>query len=114
MSLFRLVFREILHRKLSFLLAVVSMAAAVAGLVAALAILQKHDTRTDQIIAAKVTETQQQMAKLEDDYRKVMLKLGFNVLILPKEQNLSDLYADDFASKYMPEQYATSLAKSRV
>jgi len=27
---------------------------------------------------------------------------------------LSDLYADDFASKYMPEEYATRLAKSRV
>jgi hypothetical protein len=114
MSLFRLVFREILHRKLSFLLGVISISVAVAGLVAALAVLQKHDARTGQILAAKEAETQQQMAKLEDDYRKVMLKLGFNVLILPKEQNLGDLYADDFASKYMPEEYATRLAKSRV
>jgi putative ABC transport system permease protein len=114
MRLHRLVFREILHRKLSFTLGVVSAAAAVAGLVAALAMLQKHDARTDQIIAAREAETGRQMAKLQDDYRKVMLKMGFNVLILPKDQNLSDLYADDFASKYMPEEYATRLAKSRV
>ena len=40
--------------------------------------------------------------------------MGFNVLILPKDQNLSDLYADDFASRYMPEEYATRLARSRV
>ena len=39
MSLFRLVFREILHRKLSFLLGVISISVAVAGLVAALAVL---------------------------------------------------------------------------
>ena len=114
MKIHRLVFREILHRKLSFALGVVSASVAVAGLVAALAILQKHDARTEQIITAKEKETEQQMAKLEDDYRKLMLKMGFNVLILPKDQNLGDLYADDYASKYMPEEYATRLAKSRV
>ena len=114
MNLYRLVFREILHRKLSFSLGVISAAVAVAGLVAALAILQKHDARTEQIITAKEAETRQQMVKLEDDYRKLMLKMGFNVMILPKDQNLSDLYADDFASNYMPEEYATRLAKSRV
>ncbi len=114
MNLYRLVFREILHRKLSFALGVTSAAIAVAGLVAALAILQKHDARTELIIFAKEAETRQQMARLEDDYRKLMLKMGFNVMILPKDQNLSDLYADDFASKYMPEEYATRLAKSRV
>lgn len=114
MKLHRLVFREILHRKLSFSLGIISVAVAVACLVGALAILRKHDARTEQIIAAKEAETQQQMANLEDDYRKLMLKMGFNVLILPKDQNLSDLYADDFASKYMPEEYATRLAKSRV
>ena len=114
MNLYRLVFREILHRKLSFSLGVVSAAAAVACLVAELAILQKHDARTEQVITAKEAETRQEMAKLEDDYRKLTLKMGFNVLILPKGQDLSDLYADDFASKYMPEEYATRLAKSRV
>lgn len=114
MNLHRLVFLEIRHRKLNFLLGVVSASVAVACLVAALAILQKHDVRTDQIIAAKETETRRQMAKLEDDYRRLMLKMGFNVLIVPRDQNLSDLYADDFASKYMPEEYATRLAQSRV
>ncbi len=114
MNLHRLVRREILHRKLSFLLGVISAAVAVACLVAELAILQKHDARTEQVIAAKEAETRREMAKLEDDYRKLMLKMGFNVLILPKGQELSDLYADDFATKYMPEEYATRLAKSRV
>lgn len=114
MSLYRLMLREALHRKLGFLLGVVSASTAVACLVAELAILEKHDVRTSQIIAAKESATREQMAKLEDDYRKLMLKMGFNVLILPKDQNLSDLYADDFASKYMPEEYATRLARSRV
>lgn len=114
MNLYRLVLREIIHRPLSFVLAALSASVAVAFLVAAMTILQKHDVRTDQIIAAKEAATRQEMAKLEDDYRKMMLKLGFNVMILPKDQNLSDLYADDYASKYMPEEYATRLARSRV
>ena len=114
MNLHRLVLREVLHRKLSFALGVISASLAVAALVAELSILRKHDARTGQILAAKEAETRQQMAKLEDDYRKLMLKMGFNVLILPKNQNLGDLYADDFASNYMPEEYATRLAKSRV
>ena len=90
------------------------MGVAVAGLIAALSILHKSDLRTDQIIAAKEEAMREQMARLTDDYRKLMLKMGFNVLILPIDQNLSDLYAEDFASKYMPEEYATRLAKSRV
>ena len=54
------------------------------------------------------------MAVLEDDYRKIMLGLGFNVLILPKDQNLADFYAEDFASKLMPENYAERLVQARV
>lgn len=114
MRLHRLILREIAHRKLSFALGALSVTAAVASLVGALAILEKHDRRTEQIIAAKETETRARMATLEDDYRKITKGLGFNVLILPREQNLSDLFADDFASKYMPEPYVERLATSRV
>ena len=114
MNLFRLIFREILFRKLNFSLGVLSVGVAVTCLVGELAILQKHDARTDQIIAAKEAETKTRMVALEDDYRKITKGLGFNVLVLPREQNLSDLFADDFASKYMPEEYVERLAKSRV
>lgn len=114
MNLRRLVLREIGYRRLNFLLGVLSVTVAVACLTAALAILDKHDRRTEQIIAAKEAETREKMAAMQDDYRKLTLKMGFNVLILPKDQNLSDLYAEDYASKYMPEEYATRLAKSRV
>jgi len=114
MSLTRLIFHELWYRRLNFLLGVVSVGVSVACLVAALAILDKHDRRTEQIIAAKEAEVRAKMDAMKDDYRKLMLKMGFNVLILPKDQNLSDLYADDYASKYMPEEYAARLAKSRV
>jgi ABC-type lipoprotein release transport system permease subunit len=114
MTLSRLILREIGYRKLNFALGVFAAAFAVGCLVTQLTILRRHDQRTEQIIAAKQAETQERLAVLEDDYRKLTLKMGFNILILPKDQNLADLYADDFAAKTMPEEYATRLAKSRV
>jgi hypothetical protein len=114
MSIWRLIAKEILHRKLSFGLGVASVAVAVGCLVAELTLLRRTDLRTEAIIAAKEAETHAQMQALEDDYRKITLKLGFNVLILPKDQNLADLYADDYASKLMPEGYAERLARSRI
>jgi ABC-type lipoprotein release transport system permease subunit len=114
MPFYRLILREILYRKSNFALGVLSAAFAVACVVGELALLRQHDAHTEQIIAAKEAETHAKMAVLEDDYRKLMLKMGFNVLILPKDQNLGDLYTDDYASKYMPEEYATRLALSRV
>ena len=114
MTLPRLILREIGYRKLSFALGVLSAAFAVGSLMTQVTVLRRHDARTEQIVADRQAETQQRLAVLEDDYRKLTLKMGFNVLILPKDQNLADLYADDFASKTMPEEYATRLAKSRV
>jgi cell division protein FtsX len=136
MSLWRLVTREVLYRKLNFALALLSVLTAVGCLVAVLTLLHRHDLQTAQLVAAKEAETAARMAEverstsermaafeketavkmkqLEDDYRKIMRNLSFNVLILPKDQNLADLFADDFASKYMPESYADKLAKASV
>ena len=36
--------------------------------------------------------------------------MGFNILILPKDQNLGDFYAENYADKTMPEVYAKQLA----
>ena len=112
MSIWKLVVAEILHRKLNFGLALLSVAVATACLVGAFTLLRAHDLRTDRIIAAKELETQKQMAVMEDDYRKIMKELGFNVLILPGDQDLGDLYTRGYASHYMPEEYAHRLAAS--
>jgi ABC-type lipoprotein release transport system permease subunit len=114
MNLGRLIFCELYFRGMNFFLGVLSVGVAVACLTATLTFLHKHDMRTDQIVAAKEEVTHAQMEALTDDYRKLTLKMGFNIMILPKDQNLGDLYADDFASKYMPEEYALRLARSRV
>jgi len=114
MNVWRLVMKEIAHRRLTFALGALSVLVAVGVLVGALTLLHAHDLRTDQILAEKTTEVKRLGDKLKDDYRKMTLKFGFNLLILPKEQNLGDLYADDYASKLMPEDYVKRLANSEI
>ena len=114
MTIWSLLIREILHRKLNFALAVLTVIVASGSLIGSVALLKIHDVRTDQILEQKETELQQSTAKLNDETRKVMLKLGFNIVILPKDQNLSDWYAEDYASKYMPEEYVHQLADSGI
>jgi ABC-type lipoprotein release transport system permease subunit len=113
-TIWNLLVREILHRKLNFALGVLSVVVASGSLVGAVALLQIHDAHTNRLLEAKQAELTQQMAQLQDDTRKAMLKLGFNIVILPKDQNLNDWYADDYASKYMPEDYVDRLASAKV
>jgi len=114
MTIWRLVFKEILHRKLSFALGLLSVVAAVTCAVGATSLLAAHDARTAALLARKEAELKSQMAELEDDMRKAMLKLGFNLVILPKNQDVGDWYADGFATEYMPEDYVHRLAESDI
>ena len=114
MSVWQLVIKEIVRRKPNFLSGLVAVALAAAVVAGALKILRLHDLRTDRIIAQKERETRIRMAVLEDDYRKISKLLGFNLLILPDRQRLSDFYADDAVSAYMPESYATRLGEANI
>jgi putative ABC transport system permease protein len=114
MTLWRLVTREIRHRKLSFALGALSAMIAVGVLVAELTLLRAHDARTRDILARKEAQTAQRLLRLEDDYRKIMKKLGFNVLILPTGEGLGDFYAQGYASQFMPESYVETLASSKI
>jgi len=114
MKIWKLVTSEILHRKMNFALSVVSVIVASASFIGSVTLLRIHDLRTDRILQQKQDELAKRMDELKDDTRKAMLKLGFNVVILPKDQNMADWYAEDYASKYMPEDYVNKLADSRI
>jgi len=110
----KLLFREIAYTKTNFALGCFAVCAAAAGVVAAFAILDIHDDATKALLKLKVEETEKRVAGFNDDMRKITKKLGFNVLILPENQNLEDFYSDTFASKYMPENDVKKLAASRI
>lgn len=114
MSAWRLILQEIRGRKQNFISGLISVILATAVLTGALTSLKLYDIRTQQIIDKKIDETEQRMALLQDDYRKIMKKLGFNLLILPQEQQVSDLYLEEFSSHTMPESYVDTLAASEI
>lgn len=114
MSIWHLVFKEILRRKSNFISGWIAVAVATSVLAGSLMMLKLHDQRTQQILAKKERETRKRMAGLEDDYRKITKTLGFNLLIFPANQKLTDFYADDTVSAYMPESYATKLAAAEI
>jgi len=114
MNFTKLIIKEVLHRKLNFCLSLTSVAIAVTCVIGSSVFLRSHELNTKKIIKQKEINTKERVKKLEDDYRKITKNMGFNILIIPKEQNLNDFYADDFASKYMPENYVHILANSKI
>lgn len=114
MKLSRLVLREVFHRKLNFVLSLLGAALAVIVVLATVALLTGYDRRSDTLIAEMEANTATEMKKLEDEIRKSMKGLGFNIYIFPKEQEMSEVYAQGFASKTMPEEFVTRLAESKI
>ncbi len=114
MSLLTLVRREIRHRKMNFLLSAFGVAVAVFCVLWVLSMLRSHDRESDEIIAKMEAETATEMKKLEDEIRKSMKGLGFNIFIFPKDQDMSEVYAQGYASKTMPEEYVEKLANSKI
>jgi len=114
MTFRRLVVREILHRKLTFFVGLLAVVVAVGVLTAELTLLKAHDIMSGYILATKEREMAEEMERMEDDYRKIMKELGFNLLILPKDQRLDNFYDAGYASRFMPEDYVTALSNSDI
>jgi putative ABC transport system permease protein len=90
MSILRLLLKEILYRKLNFLLGLVSVVIAVALVVAVLTMSEASQRETTRL----------------------MRDLGFNILIVPKDTDMADFWSEDFAKEEMPEEYVHKLASS--
>jgi hypothetical protein len=114
MTLGRLIRQEIRHRPLSFALSALGVALAVLGVLGTLGLLRAYDRHSGELLVAQEKAMAEKMAKLEDDIRKTMKGLGFNIYIFPEGQELSEVYAEGFASKTMPESYVTTLAESGI
>ncbi|QDT89313.1 ABC transporter permease [Gimesia algae] len=114
MSLFHLIIQEMQHRKMNFLLGLLSVVVAVACLVAALTLLQADEIQTELILEKKSEEVKLAGAKLEDAMRKITKGLGFNILILPADEDLSEFHLTGIVTKTMPEENVTKLANSDI
>jgi putative ABC transport system permease protein len=114
MTSLHLILRELRHRKLNFALSIAAIAAASAALVSLVLVLDGFDLETARILAAHEAVAAERGKAMEDDVRKITLGLGFNILILPKDQQLGDIYAEGYAGKTMPEEYVGRLANGPI
>ncbi len=110
MNLWKLAWREIQFRKTGFVLGLISVAVAIGTLVAALTLLQAHDLRTEELLALKEREKRAEMDRMEDDYRRIMRALGYNAMILHRDQSLARLRADGYPQVTMPQEFVDELA----
>jgi ABC-type lipoprotein release transport system permease subunit len=103
MKLRHLVWRELLHRKLTSAVAILAISTVVAYSASSILGIRCFQQRT-----------QESVAELDDEIRKITKAMGFNINILPAEQNLEHFYAEDFADKTMPYEYVQKLADSKT
>ena len=83
--------REMAHRKLNFLLGLISVAAAVALFVGVLTMSDASQRETTRL----------------------MRDMGFNILIVPKDADMFQFLGEEFADEEMPEEYVDRLATSK-
>jgi putative ABC transport system permease protein len=114
MSLTRLIFREILHRKFAFFAGVLSIAAVVAVIVAITSVMEVYQLRTDEYLGEQLVQTEMVMAENEDAYRKIGKMLSFNLLVLSADQDLNEYLNTGYISEDMPIGYVDQLADSDI
>jgi putative ABC transport system permease protein len=113
MSIWRLIFREIAYRRVDSSVSAAAIMVAVAVCVAVMTLLRAHETRAADLSSLRKDETLALMRSVEDDYRKITLKSGYNVLIVSSSQNLAQFYAQGYATDFFPETYVNRLAKAK-
>ncbi|HPN84941.1 MAG TPA: hypothetical protein PK821_06355, partial [Victivallales bacterium] len=114
MRISAVVLNEIKYNRLNFILGFAGVFLAMSVLVGVNLLVNGYKLKSRLIYEEKYAKVEAALKFAEDQYRKSTLELGFNVLIVPKDQNMSDFYADDFACKYMPEDFVEKLSKSKI
>ena len=109
-----LVRKEIAHRPFQFAAGLLSVSVVVAALGLTIASLHAFDRATARVLEEQRLSTEREMERLEDEVRKTMKGLGFNIHIFPEGQDLGEVYAQGYASKTMPESYARRLADGGI
>ncbi len=131
MNTFRMLLAEIRYRKLNFALSLFSVMIAVTLFVAGPMLVDGYGRETQAQVAeweARVAESEGLVAEMEADVtrfetktarelnslekqtRRLMRDMGFNLMIVHKDTNMSDFWAADFAAVDMPQEYAGRLA----
>lgn len=131
MSIIKVLFSEIGYRKANFALSVLAVTIAVTLFVAGPMLVEAYQRETSVQVAKseslvsdlrrKVAEqeadiqeaeaaTAAELDQLAEETRRLMRDMGFNLLIVHRDTNMSDFWAADFTAKDMPQEYVDRLA----
>ncbi len=113
MSIWRLIAREITYRRLNFALAAVAVLVAVGSVVAVLTLLRGYDLRAARIEEARSEKVGEVGFHLTDDARRIMLELGYNVLILDEKEDRAEFLSTQQPAHMMDEEVVEKLAQSQ-
>lgn len=113
MNTLALLLAEIRYRKTNFLLAVVAVTIAASLYVAGPMLVDGYSRETHARVAEAEARTSKTLAELEDQTRRLMRDLGFNLMIVHRDTDMSDLWSADFATSDMPQEYVNRLAKDQ-
>jgi len=114
MNIWKIIKKELGHKKFGFITGILSLVIATAGFVIVIILLRADELETQQILIKKEKELKEEMVQLEDDYRIIMRKMGYNVLILNKNQSISELEKKGYATTYLNYNDAWVLAESGI
>jgi len=106
--------RELRFRFGAFLLGLLGVAVMSGCLIGTRSFLTAHDSQTALLVEALESRSIQRMAELRDEARKFSKNLGFNAMLLPAGQQLSELYAEDRSSHFLTEDQVDALAAARL
>ncbi|NUQ61467.1 MAG: FtsX-like permease family protein [Pirellulales bacterium] len=131
MSILKVLLAEISYRRANFALSVLAVTIAVTLFVAGPMLVEAYQRETRvQVTKSEslVKDLRQSVAGLEQEIRKVeattaaeldqlgeetrrlMVDMGFNLMIVHRDTNMSDFWAADFAVHDMPQEYVDRLA----
>ena len=113
MSVWKLILQEILFRKTHFALSAFAVALAATLFVAGPTLVRGYGRETRQTIDAQRQELHTELAYMENETRKNMLKLGFNLIILHRDTNMVDFRESDYSAEDMPQEYVNRLANAK-
>lgn len=97
---------------MNFVLSVISVFIAISALTGSFMILRIHDHHTNRILQTKKEQLEQRMDSLQNETRRAMLEVGFNIMILPQNQDVYEWYSNGYGNTFMPEQYVDKLENS--
>lgn len=113
MTTLKMLLAEIGYRKIGFAMSLLAVLIAVALFVAGPMLADGYSRETQSQVEAWEAKTTEELARLEKETTRLMRDMGFNLMIVPAETNMSDFWAADFATATMPQEYVERLASDR-